>query len=84
MALSIKHPEADRLARDLARVTGESLTEAVVTALRQRLNREQARAHADDLREDLRDIRRRCQALPVLDARPPDEIMGYDENGLPQ
>ena len=39
MALSIKHDEADRLARALARETGESLTEAVVTALRERLGR---------------------------------------------
>lgn len=39
MALSIKTEEADRLARELAAVTGETMTEAVTTALRERLSR---------------------------------------------
>ena len=43
MALSIKHPEADRLARQLADATGESLTDAIIQALRERLRREQGR-----------------------------------------
>jgi antitoxin VapB len=43
MALSIKTEEADRLARELARLTGESLTEAVTTALRERRDRERAK-----------------------------------------
>lgn len=83
MALSIKHPEADRLARELAARTGESLTEAVVVALRERLARETGRARAIPLREELAAIRRRCAALPVIDDRPADQILGYDERGLP-
>ena len=83
MALSIKHPEADRLARELAAHTGESLTEAVLYALRERLRRERGRTQAPDLKRELEAIRRRCAALPVLDPRSPDEILGYDENGLP-
>ncbi len=47
MALSIKTDEADRLARQLAQITGESLTDAVTNALRERLDREQARRQAD-------------------------------------
>ena len=43
MALSIKTAEADQLARSLARLTGETMTEAVTTALRERLAREHAR-----------------------------------------
>jgi antitoxin VapB len=43
MALSIKTAEADELARSLARLTGESMTEAVTAALRERLARERAR-----------------------------------------
>jgi Rv0623-like transcription factor len=35
------------------------------------------------LREGLGAIRRRCAALPVLDTRTADEILGYDERGLP-
>ncbi|TLG03787.1 antitoxin [Nocardia cyriacigeorgica] len=83
MALSIKHPEADRLARELAAQTGETLTEAVVVALRERLARKAGQARAVPVREELAAIRRRCAALPVVDDRTPDEILGYDENGLP-
>ncbi|MFN8031827.1 MAG: type II toxin-antitoxin system VapB family antitoxin [Mycobacterium sp.] len=83
MALSIKDPEADRLARELAARTGETLTEVVVVALRQRLARETGRARAIPLREELAAIRRRCAALPVLDDRPAEEILGYDHRGVP-
>jgi antitoxin VapB len=84
MALSIKHPEADRLARELAQRTGESLTEAVLNALRERLRRETGRGQVPRLADELRAIRRRCSALPVIDPRSPDEILGYDEQGLPR
>jgi len=83
VALSIKHPEADRLARELAARTGESLTEAVVKALRERLRREEGRVRGRDLREELAAIRERCATLPVLDDRTPDEIIGYDDHGVP-
>ncbi|MBP1635789.1 MAG: antitoxin [Acidobacteria bacterium] len=84
MALSIKHPEADRLARELAARTGETLTDAVLNALRERLRREQGRVRPPRLREEIRAIRERCLALPVLDDRPEEEILGYDENGMPR
>lgn len=83
MALSIKHPEADLLARELAARTGESLTAVVVIALRERLAREIGRTRADPLREELAAIRRRCAALPVVDDRTPEAILGYDGDGLP-
>jgi antitoxin VapB len=83
MALSIKHPEADRLARELAAKTGENLTEAVMNALRERLARQQGGKRVLRLRDELRAIRERCQTLPVLDARTPDRILGYDDRGLP-
>lgn len=83
MALSIKDPEADRLARELAAKTGETLTEAVVVALRERLARQTGRARVVPLREELAAIRQRCAALPVLDQRTADEIIGYDDEGLP-
>lgn len=83
MALSIKDPEADRLARELAARTGETLTEAVVVALRERLAREAGRTRTIPLGEELATIRRRCAALPVVDTRAGDEIIGYDQHGLP-
>lgn len=84
MALSIKHPEADRLAREVARRTGTSLTEAVLTALREKLAREPGRTRKPRLSDELAAIRHRCAQLPVLDARSPDEILGYDEHGAPR
>ncbi len=44
MALSIKTDEADRLARKLAQLKGETMTEAVTVALRERLEREEQAA----------------------------------------
>jgi antitoxin VapB len=83
VALSIKHPEADRLARELAARTGETLTDAVLAALRERLARQKGRGRALPLREELAAIRRRCASLPVLDGRTAEEILGYDAYGLP-
>jgi antitoxin VapB len=84
MALSIKHPEADRLARELAERTGESLTDAIINALRERLRREQGIPRAPRLRDEIRAIRQRCAALPVKDRRSADEILGYDDAGVPR
>jgi antitoxin VapB len=84
MALSIKDPEADRLARELAARTGETLTEAVIVALRERLRRQQSKQAAPARRDRLKTLRQSMRELPVLDARSPDELVGYDEGGLPR
>jgi antitoxin VapB len=81
MALSLKDPDADRLAREVAARTGETLTTAVVVALRERLARLRGVPSRGRLREELRDIARRCAALPTLDERSNDEILGYDARG---
>lgn len=83
MALNIKDPETDRLARELSRVTGESLTTTVAIALRERLERVRGRPRGQDLAAELDAIALRCAALPVLDERPEEEILGYGERGLP-
>ena len=84
MALSLKDPETDRLAREVARLTGESLTQAVRTALAERLERERLRRGKPrkSVAERLKEISRHCVALPDYDMRSPDEIIGYDENGM--
>ena len=84
MALSVKDPEADRLAREVAARTGETLTTAVVVALRERLARLRGRTRRQRLRDDLRDIARRCAQLPTLDDRSAEEILAYDQRGLPR
>jgi antitoxin VapB len=79
MALSIKSDRADRLARELADLTGESITDTVVAALEARLEVERRRRRA----VGLGDIVERFGRLPVLDERRPDDIIGYDDSGLP-
>lgn len=83
MALSIKDPETERLAKALAQKTGESITMATRRALEDRLRRVGNGARRENLLEDLAASRRRFAALPVLDDRAADTILGYDENGLP-
>lgn len=83
MALSIKDPEAVRLARAVARYTGETMTQAVITALRERLAREERKAQESDiLVDEVMQIGRHFSTLPVLDPRTLDEML-YDERGLP-
>ncbi|MHB8876124.1 MAG: type II toxin-antitoxin system VapB family antitoxin [Myxococcaceae bacterium] len=83
MALSLKNPETERLARELARRTGETVTDAVTEALRERLRRLEGRATVPSLKSMLLEISARCAALPDLDTRSADEILGYDDRGLP-
>jgi len=79
MALCIKSERADRLARDLAELTGESITDAVVASLEAWLDVERRRRRS----LGLGDIVERFGRLPVLDERDPDDIIGDDEHGLP-
>lgn len=84
MALNIRNPEAEKLAEALARLTGETKTEAVTQALRDRLARVRRERTERRLADQLDEIALRCSRLPVLDSRTPDEILGYDEHGLPR
>ena len=83
MALNIKDPTADRLVRELAETTGESITTAVTVAVRERLERFGRMAPAEVRERELTRIALRAASRPVLDDRSPDEILGYDEHGLP-
>jgi antitoxin VapB len=83
MALNIKDPNVDRLARDLAAVTGESITAAVGQALTERLERVQGGPTAERRRAAIRRAQVAFAAMPIRDARSADEIIGYDEHGVP-
>jgi antitoxin VapB len=77
--LYVKNPAARRLAEQVSQRLGVTLTEAVISALEDKLRgtvRPLDRAAIDA-------ICARMDALPVLDARTPDEILGYDEFGIP-
>jgi antitoxin VapB len=84
MALSIKDAETERLAKSLAQLTGENITTATKRALEERLGRLRGRSRRAALLEDMAEIRRRWSEMPVVDDRTPDEILGYDEHGLPR
>jgi antitoxin VapB len=84
MALNIRNEETERLAATLAKLTGETKTEAVTRALRDRIARVRGQRVQRRLADDLDDIARRCAGLAVRDSRPADEILGYDENGVPR
>ncbi len=84
MALNIRNPEAEELAETLAKLTGETKTQAVTKALRDRLERVRRRLSGRRLADELDEIALHSASLPVLDARDADEILGYDELGLPR
>jgi antitoxin VapB len=83
MHLNIKNDDTYQLAAELASLTGETLTATVTIALRERLNRVKRRRGRRSLVDELDEIALHCAALPVLDDRSDEEILGYDEHGLP-
>lgn len=84
MALSIKDPKTEQLARSLAQLTGENITTATKRAIEERLRRLAGQTSKDALLEDMAEIRRRWSEMQVVDDRTPEEILGYDEHGLPR
>jgi antitoxin VapB len=82
MALSIRNKEAERLAREVAREAGETITQAIRRSLEERLLRLSGRRAAGDLAEEILRIGGRCAAIPDIDTRSPEEILGYDADGV--
>ncbi len=85
MGLNIKNEETCRLAGELARLTGETMTGAITVALLERLERERQRRGADALALELHAIGRRCAKLlkPGPSAAEHGDLL-YDEQGLPK
>jgi antitoxin VapB len=83
-SLNTKDPDVHALAAGLVSNTGKSMTEVVREALRRRLEQERAR-QTDHRRVVARvmEIAARSSLRPILASRTPDEILGYDEHGLP-
>lgn len=84
MPLNIKDEATHALARQLAERTGETLTGAVRHALEEKLARLDSARDNHRLADQLDRIAVDCAALPVLDDRSPDEILGYGDDGLPR
>lgn len=83
MPLNIKDPTTERYVRELAAATGEGVTAAVRRAAQERLQRVLREKSGRRLAAELLAIGGRCTALPDLDTRSAEDILGYDEHGLP-
>lgn len=85
MALSIKDNDTEQLVRLMAQLAGEGITEAVAQAARERLEKLQGRRRQGKATAgELMAIAKSFSRLPVFDSRSPDEILGFDEHGLPR
>ena len=83
MSLNIKNEDTHRRAKELARLAGETMTEAVDRSITERLERLRRKSNKAGLVERLLEIGRECAALSVLDKRRPDDML-YDKRGLPK
>ena len=83
MSFSIKDSKTDALVRQLAALTGESITEAVFVSVKERLERLKTQNPPYSLAQELDAIAQRWASLPVQDSRSSEELIGYDEQGLP-
>ena len=83
MALNINDDETGRLAREVARLAGETITEAVRRSLADRMEALRAMRRDASLVDDIMAIGRRCAALPVHDRRSAHEILAYDDDVVP-
>ena len=84
MALSIRNSKAEKLARELAAGSGETITKAITHALEERLERLRGRSTTLDLVAEILKIFKRCSALSDQDRRSADEILGDDYAGVPK
>jgi len=84
MSLLITDPKAEQLAQELAQRIGGTVPDAVMRALEAQLFRLKMPGTNAVTREAILKITARCKALPDLDPRSADEILGYNKAGLPQ
>ena len=83
MGMNIKSDATHRRAKELARMTGESIAEAVDRAVTERLERLRRQRNRKALAAKLVKLGEQCGRLPVIDERSAEEML-YDENGLPR
>lgn len=83
MAISIKNEQAEQLARKVAALTGESITEAIRGALAERYERLSQARRGRSLADEIREIADRVSSRPRISSMTDDEILGYDEFGAP-
>lgn len=86
MPLNIKNQEAHEYAKILSELTGKSITDVVTQALEEAARREKLKKESSNNRliDDLDEIALHCAVLPILDHRSADEILGYNDMGVPE
>ena len=90
MSTSLIDPDTERLAQKIAQVTGKPIQTVVREAITAKaeaagiLVTKHVKYSRDELIARMRALSDHCASLPVLDPRPPDEIIGYDEFGIPR
>lgn len=84
MALSIRNSQAEQLAREVATISGENLTQAIIHALEERLERLKGRRTTSNLMQEIMTISQRCSSIPDIDQRSPEEILDYNQSGIPE
>ena len=82
MALSIRNPQAEQLAKEVATISGENLTQAIIHALEERLERLRGRRTTTNIVHEIMAISQRCSSLPDVDKRSPEEILSYNQSGV--
>lgn len=82
MALSIRNPRAEELARKIAEMSGENITQVILHALENHIEKLRGQRLYPDKVEEIMSISSRCSSLPDIDKRSPDEILGYNEIGV--
>ena len=81
--ISIKNNQTELLARKLAELTGETITEAIRSALAERYDRLRRARSGRSLADEINEIAVRCANRPVVSELGAGEILGYDEHGAP-
>ncbi|MBF0240670.1 MAG: type II toxin-antitoxin system VapB family antitoxin [SAR324 cluster bacterium] len=82
MAISIRNQKAENLARELSGLTGVSMTQIIIDALEEKLERTKGSKRSINLLEEIQEIAQRCQSLPDIDTRTHDEILNYNQSGV--
>ncbi len=82
MAISIRNPRVEEIAREISRIENRSMTQVIIEALEEKQRRIKQTDAAAALRlQKLESIAAECASLPVIDNRPVDEILGYSDIG---
>ena len=82
MALSIRNPYAEQLARQVSSITEENITQTIIKALENRLESLKGKKTIVDVEQQILTISQRCSALPDRDNRTDEEILGYNKDGV--